>query len=116
MVTIQLKNLLFYSCHGVHAEEKILGNNFEVNIELSFDAGDRIDSLEQTINYASVYELIKQRMAIPTELLETLAWDIAHQVHAMDNRVLSITVAVEKKNPPIPGMEGSVGVKYHKDF
>lgn len=116
MVTIQLKNLLFFSHHGIHEEEKILGNTFEINVDISFNATDRIDSLEQTINYASVYAIIKQRMSIPTELLETLAQDIAHQVHAVDSRILSITVAVEKKNPPIPGMEGSVGVTCRKDF
>ena len=116
MVSIQLKNLLFFSHHGIHEEEKILGNTFEVNVDISFNGNERIDSLEQTINYTSVYRIIKQRMAIPSGLLETLAQDIAHQVHAHDNRILSITVSIEKKNPPIPGMEGSVGVTYHKDF
>lgn len=116
MVTIQLKNLLFFSHHGIHEEEKILGNEFEVNVELSFEETDRIDSLEQTINYASVYQVIKQQMGIPSELLETLAQDMAHRVHAFDNRILFITVSIEKKNPPIPGMEGSVGVKYYKEF
>ncbi|HMU10632.1 MAG TPA: dihydroneopterin aldolase [Ferruginibacter sp.] len=116
MVTIQLKNLLFFSHHGIHEEEKILGNEFEVNAELSFEADDHIDSLEQTINYASVYDIIRQRMTIPTGLLETVTQDIARQVHAFDSRILSITVSIEKKNPPIPGMEGSVGVTFRKDF
>lgn len=116
MVTIQLKNLLFFSHHGIHAEEKILGNTFEINVDITFNETDRIDSLEQTINYASVYDIIRQRMTIPTELLETIAQDIARQVHAFDNRILSISVSIGKKNPPIPGMEGSVGVSFRKDF
>lgn len=119
MFTINLKNLSFYSYHGIHEEEKILGNEFEVNAELSFEANDHIDSLEQTINYASVYEIIRQRMTIPTGLLETVAQDIAQQIHAFDSRILSVSVSIEKKNPPIPGMEGmegSVGVTFRKDF
>lgn len=116
MVTIQLKDLLFFSHHGIHEEEKILGNEFEVNVELSFNADDRIDSLEQTVDYSSVYAIIKQQMAIPTRLLETLAQHIAQKIHAFDNRILSVTVSIEKMNPPIRGMQGSVGVKYHKDF
>lgn len=116
MFTIQLNNLKFFSYHGLHDEERILGNNYEVNIELSFDSNDMITELGQTIDYVSVYKIIKQRMAVPTVLLETLAQDLAELVRAADNRIKSITVSVEKKNPPIPGMEGSVGVSYKKDF
>ena len=116
MVTIQLKNLLFFSHHGIHEEEKVLGNTFEINVDISFNETDRIDSLEQTINYASVYDIIRQRMTIPTELLETLTQDIAHQIHVFDSRIISIMVSVEKKKPPIPGMEGSVGVTFSKEF
>ncbi len=116
MITIQLKNLLFFSHHGIHEEEKIQGNTFEINVDITFNETDRIDSLEQTINYSSVYDIIRQRMTVPAELLETLAQDIAHQVHTFDNRILSIAVSIAKKNPPIPGMEGSVGVTYRKDF
>ena len=116
MVTIQLKNLLFFSYHGIHEEERILGNTFEINVDITFNEADRIDSLEQIINYASVYDIIRQRMTIPTELLETVVLDIARQVHAFDSRILSITVSIEKKNPPIPGMEGSVAVTFRKDF
>lgn len=116
MFTIHLNNLSFFAYHGLHEEEKILGNFFEVNLALSFTSDDRIDSLEQTINYASVYETIKQRMTIPTTLLESLAQDIAHQVHALDRRIISINVSIEKKNPPITGIQGSVSVSYKKDF
>ena len=55
-------------------------------------------------------------MAVPTALLETLAQDLAEQVHDADKRIRSITVSVNKKNPPIPGMEGSVAVIYKTDF
>lgn len=116
MFTIKLHNLNFFSFHGVHDEEKILGNNYEVNIELSFDSAEQIKKLDQTINYASVYEIIKKRMSVPTPLLETLAQDLAQEIHLFDKRIRSVSVAVEKKNPPISNMEGSVGVTYMKDF
>jgi len=116
MFTITLHNLIFHSFHGVHEEEKILGNTFEVNVSLSFIPDQQIKTLEQTINYATVYEIIKTRMQVATPLLETLTADLAQEIQAFDNRVKSISVSVEKKNPPISNMEGSVSVHYKKDF
>lgn len=116
MLTINLTNLIFYAFHGVHEEERILGNEFEVNVALSFEATELITELEHTINYASVYELVKQRMAIPAALLETLAQDLTQKIYSIDNRIRSISVKIEKKNPPIPNIQGTVGVTYYKEF
>ena len=116
MFTINLHNLIFHSYHGIHEEERILGNEFEVNVNLSFIADEYITTLEQTINYATVYEIIKQRMLTATPLLETLVQNLAEEIRAFDNRIQSISVSVEKKNPPIANMEGSVSVHYKKDF
>ncbi len=116
MFTINLHNLIFHSFHGIHEEERILGNTFEVNVNLSFITDEYITTLEQTINYATVYEIIKQRMQIATPLLETLVQDLANELKAFDNRIKSISISVEKKNPPIPNIEGTVSVHYKKDF
>ncbi len=116
MFTINLHNLIFHSFHGIHEEERILGNEFEVNVSLSFAPDQTITTLEQTINYATVYEIIKQRMQVATPLLETLVQDLTEEIRALDNRINSISVSVEKKNPPIPNMQGSVSVHYKKDF
>ncbi|MEO6254317.1 MAG: dihydroneopterin aldolase [Ferruginibacter sp.] len=116
MFTINLHNLNFYSFHGVHEEERILGNNFVVQVSLSFVPGENIISLEQTINYAGVYRIIKQRMSIPTALLETLAQDLAQEIYSFDKRIKSISITVEKKDPPIPNISGSVSVNYKKDY
>ncbi|MEO7306717.1 MAG: dihydroneopterin aldolase [Ferruginibacter sp.] len=116
MFTINLHNLNFFSFHGVHEEEKILGNNFVVHVSLSFNADGNVSALDQTINYASVYKIIKQRMLIPTALLETLAQDLAQEIYAFDKRIKSISITVEKKDPPIPNISGSVSVNYKKDY
>ena len=116
MLTINLTNLIFYSYHGVHEEERILGNEFVLNVALSFEVAGHITELEQTINYASVYELIKLTMAIPTALLETLAQDLTQKIYAFDKRIKSISVSIEKKSPPLPNIQGSVGVTYIKEF
>ncbi len=116
MFTINLHNLIFFAHHGIHEEEQLLGNTFVVNVSLAFSGHKHITTLEQTVNYVSVYQLVKQRMMQPTHLLETIAQDIAEHIYQHDKRIISISVAIEKKNPPIKGFEGSIGVKYTKDF
>jgi dihydroneopterin aldolase len=116
MFTINLHNLIFHSHHGIHEEERILGNSFEVNVSLNIDTSQPITLLEQTVDYASVYEIIKKRMNLPAPLLETLVQDLVLEIKAFDNRIKSISVSVEKKNPPITNMEGSVSVHYKKEF
>ena len=73
MITIHLNNLRFFSFHGLHEEETLLGNEYEINADVRFhEEQERIDSLDKTVNYADIFELIKQRMQIATPLLETV--------------------------------------------
>ncbi len=116
MILIHLDKLLFFAFHGIHHEERILGNTYEVNIALTIDADKRITTLEQTVDYASVYELVKKRMNIPSALLETVAQDLAEEIHEYDQRIKKISVNLIKKYPPLACMEGSVGVTCKKEF
>jgi dihydroneopterin aldolase len=55
-------------------------------------------------------------MQKPVDLLETLVQTIANKVHRQFPQVKTITVAVEKLNPPIDKFSGSVEVKYTKKY
>lgn len=117
MITVHLYNLKFYAFHGVHEEEKLLGNEYEVNADIQFhEEHTQINDLEQTINYADVYEMIKKRMHIPTSLLETVVMDIGNSIYEKYNYVRYINVSLKKIHPPIESIEGSVGVTWHKEF
>jgi dihydroneopterin aldolase len=112
MFVIHLHQLKFYSFHGVHEEETIFGNEYEVNVDVGFTEKKKITALHQTINYVSVYQLIKKEMDKPTPLLETLAQSIAEVINKMDNRITSIVISIKKLNPPITSFTGNVGVTY----
>ncbi len=116
MFTINLNNLAFHAYHGVYEDERILGNDFEVNVSVTFEADEPVTSLHHTINYVSIYNIVKQRMAVPIPLLETLAQEMTQEIYNFDNRIKTISVSVEKKNPPIINMEGSVSVHYKKTY
>ena len=117
MITIHLHNLKFYSYHGVHEEEKILGNEYEVNADIQFHEEDvQIHTLSETINYVDLFEIIKNRMKIPTQLLETVVMEIGYSIYEKYNHVTSIDISLKKNHPPIEGIEGTVGVSWHKEF
>ncbi len=117
MITVHLYNLKFYGYHGVHEEEKILGNEYEINLDVQFhEEHEMIDSISETIDYTNLYEIIKQRMTVPTQLLETIVMDIGNTIHDRYNYIRSIKISLQKVHPPITAMQGSAGVTWHKEF
>lgn len=116
MTTIHLNNLAFFAFHGVHEEERILGNQYLVSVELEIDVSEPITELKHTVNYTSLYSLIRQRMGKPTQLLETIAQELMEIIHGSDKRIKSIRINIQKKHPPLAAIEGSVGVTCCKEF
>jgi 7,8-dihydroneopterin aldolase/epimerase/oxygenase len=117
LITIALKQLRFFSFHGLYPEEKKTGNEFEVNLSVTYAPGSgTITGLEETVNYAALYELLKKEMQKPRELLETLVMEIAEQVHKNFPIIKSIEIGVTKLHPPIEQFTGTVGVRYSKEY
>jgi len=102
-----LKGMIFHAYHGVLAAEKELGQRFIVDLELSVNlkpAGDN-DDLRLTINYAEVYELVKEVMLEDKyDLIETVGEKIAKAALAKDDRIQEIKVLIKKPEVPIPGI------------
>jgi 7,8-dihydroneopterin aldolase/epimerase/oxygenase len=116
MLTIQLRQLQFHAYHGLYELEKSAGNTFEVDVDVFVDVQEKITRLNQTLNYATVYGVIKQRMQQPTPLLETLAQEIIALIHNIDSRIRSISITIKKLAPPIENFQGTVGVSIKTDF
>lgn len=117
MIKVQLHQLKFNSFHGIHEEEKILGNDYVIDASVEFhEITSVITSIHETINYAEIYRIIKLRMEIPTPLLETILMEIGNQIHERFPQLRSINISIRKMHPPIEGIEGSAVVSYHKEF
>jgi dihydroneopterin aldolase len=113
LLTIHLHNLCFKAYHGLYKEEQLLGNDFEVNISINhLPSNEKIVSIEQTINYVAVYELVKQRMQQPTPLLETLAQEICEAILNKFPLAMQVHFSIKKLNPPIVNFQGSVGISF----
>ena len=112
---ISLNKLLFVGYHGLYPEEKKLGNNYSVEIDIDFTPKEGvIDQLDQTIDYVHVYAIVKKWMEIPTPLLETLVGKIADDILSSQALANKVFVKITKLHLPIPSFEGNVSVKIEK--
>ena len=105
MGIISLKGMEFFAFHGVYEEERVKGNKFEVDLSIDYPFEDKVanDQLDRTIDYAELYEIVKEVMDKPANLLEHLAVSIQGQVKTKFPQVESVKVTVTKFNPPING-------------
>lgn len=114
-IRISLNKLLFVGYHGLYPEEKKLGNNYSVEVDIDFNPKQGvIDQLDQTIDYVHVYAIVKKWMEIPTPLLETLVGKIADDILSSQALANKVFVKITKLHLPIPSFEGNVSVKIEK--
>lgn len=117
MISIELNDLQLYAYHGVDVGEDKTGNPYQVNLIVSFNEGsETFDNLESTINYVTLYKLVKQRMSVPTPLLEKVAESIIRRIKHEFAFVNEIRISIYKLQVPIEQFRGKVGVTLHKKF
>jgi dihydroneopterin aldolase len=116
MIKIELHNLRFFAHHGMYEEEKKVANEFDVDLEVSFEANETITSINESINYVKLYELVKKFMLQEQRLLETIAMNISHAIHEQYPQVKKISITITKKYPPVINFSGNVAVSYVKEF
>jgi 7,8-dihydroneopterin aldolase/epimerase/oxygenase len=113
MLFIHLHQLKFHAHHGVFEEEKLLGNQYEVDLSVAFaPPALPIRELDQTIDYTDLYSLVKRRMSQPTALLETIATELVEEIRSRYSEIEKISISVKKLYPPVNSFEGAVGVSF----
>lgn len=110
MAVIRLKDLRFHARHGVLPQERDTGGEFIVNVELALAPTDGVfacDRLDRTVNYATVYDLVKREMLTPSQLIEHVCRRIAKAVLDTLPMAETVRVSVCKGTPPITSFTGS---------
>lgn len=113
MDRISLKGMAFYGRHGVMEEEHALGQRFYVDVELALplQKAAETDALADTVNYASVYGVVRQIMEQDRyALLERAAGEILTQILARFPLVERVVVTIHKPSAPVPGILEDVAV------
>lgn len=100
-----LEGMEFFAYHGCFHEEQIIGTRFEVELELDVDTSpaEISDHLEDTVNYQSVYSLVRHEMEQKSQLIEHVARRILDAVKGTFPQITFVRVRISKTNPPLGG-------------
>ena len=110
--SIRLNNMKFYAYHGVMEQERKIGNTFIVNLELFTDLSkaSETDELSDTINYAEIYDIVKNEMKIPSKLLEHVTGRILRKIKKEFPTIKKIEICLIKERPPMGGEVESAAI------
>ncbi len=110
---IELRGVRGMGRHGVHLDERLEPQPFEVDVvmEVDLSTAAATDDLADTVDYAAVFDAVRVRIESDSyRLIEALAGAIAGDVLAAQPRVAAIEVRVRKPNAPLPGAFDTVEV------
>lgn len=106
MALIALEGMRFYAYHGFYEEERIIGNEYivDVHIDANTKVAEATNDLYKTINYETVYLICQAEMRKSTQLLEALVQRIVSKINNIFGRdIKGLKVRVKKVNPPLRG-------------
>ena len=109
---ISLKDIKFYSYHGVYEQERRTGNEFIVNLSVFIEASTQIedDQISSTVSYAELFSIVENEMRQPRNLMEKVAMLIVERIKKEFPKITRGHLRIEKTRPPIPGMLGSASI------
>lgn len=110
---IYIRNMRFHAFHGVLPQEGIVGNDYLVNLVLDYDFSSAMqtDELQGTLNYAEVYQKVREEMAVSSKLLEHVAGRIAHRLFSDFPEIQKLQLSITKVNPPMGADSDGAGVE-----
>jgi 7,8-dihydroneopterin aldolase/epimerase/oxygenase len=116
MGIIKIKNIRVYAYHGCLIEEGKIGSDYRVDLTVKADLSKsaKSDNLSDTVDYVHLNKIVKQEMAIRSNLLEEVAKRILDRIFIEITLVNKADVSVSKLNPPIGGNVAMVTIEMSK--
>lgn len=101
MLTIGLEQVHFHAFHGLYPEEKIIGNDFIIDVYVTIPGTSPIDKISETVNYQGLLNVVKPIMEIPQPLLEQVVYAITDAIKHKYPEVQKSVISLRKMNPPM---------------
>jgi dihydroneopterin aldolase len=113
MGIIKVENIRVFANHGCLKEETAIGSDYRVDVVVNADLSKSslTDNLSDTVDYVFLNKVVREEMAKPSKLLETVAQRIIDRILNEDKLVSKVSVSVSKINPPIGGDVEMVTIK-----
>lgn len=105
MIKVALNGIRIFANHGYYEEEAILGNEFEIDVVVDVEMDkEGSDELKDTLNYESLFSIVKSEMAERSKLLEHVLFRIkSNIISAYPEQVRGLSMSIKKLNPPLGG-------------
>ena len=117
LITISLTDLRFHAFHGLFHEEQNAGNDFIVNLKVSYKPKlPVVVALHDTLDYGALFDMIKKKIKKPRHLLETYVMEVADIIYHRFNEIIAIEISLEKTQVPLTGFTGSAVVRFAKNY
>jgi len=110
MLTVSLHNIRIHGKHGLFPEEAVLGNWFEVDVDVKASTSEEEEW--PFIDYGMINKAVHDIFISPTKLLETLVKKVHTAIKAESPAGAIVRVAIRKMHPPVPGDVGYSQVCY----
>ena len=111
MGLITVEGIRVFAYHGHLPEEAILGGHFIVSVWVTADTAEveKTDDLNHTVDYVRIIEIVKEQMAIRSNMIEHPAKRIVDAILPL-YKVKKVKVEVEKIQPPIDATFDKISV------
>lgn len=111
--TINLERMEFRAYHGCYELERVVGNRFSVDMQITTQLGDlhETDDVTQSVNYLTVYEIVAEQMKVTRHTIEAVAAQIIEAVRGEFPEIIEIRCRVSKIAPPLGGKVERVSVE-----
>ena len=111
MGLITVEGIRVFAYHGHLPEEAKLGGHFIVNIWVTTDTTkvEKSDDLSDTVDYVKIIEIVKQQMAIRSDMIEHPARRIVDAILPLQ-KVQKVKVEVQKIAPQIDATFDKISV------
>ena len=106
LTTVGLEGIRFNAAIGWFPEERIIKNNFIVDLCVTFESSNKVfnDDIANTIDYTELYNVCKQFFNIESKLIDTVGQKIINKLNSKFPFVQDITILIKKESPPIKGV------------
>lgn len=110
MYTVSLHQVKITAPIGLYPQEKVLGNDFEVDIDVFVQEA----SEQNFVDYTLLNNIIQRAFQNPETVLEVLVLKIHKAVLLQFPFVQKVKVVIRKMNPPMSGEMAYAQVSYEK--
>lgn len=109
---IEIKGMKFHSFIGHYDEEKQIGNKFNIDLKVgtNIEKSAKTDSLNDALDYVSLYADVKKQMSVKCNLVENVAERIKSIIFKKHQSVDNIYLKISKLSPKIGGMVDEVSI------